>query len=118
MKNKKLIAVVIILILIGGAFKIYNVLNVSENVKAMTLLKSIFELEKNNALIYEVSKTPLAFIVNKDDNFMSCMEKSKFKLIDQVGSIYIFKKNDEKKVFKSYKITQNYTFFEELKVDK
>ena len=62
MKKTLTITIISILILIGGVFKVYTTLDVSEDVRPITLVKSIFELEKNNKLIYEVSSSPLKLI--------------------------------------------------------
>ena len=61
-KKTLTITIISILILIGGVFKVYTTLDVSEDVSPITLVKSIFELEKNNKLIYEVSSSPLKLI--------------------------------------------------------
>ena len=46
-KKTLTITIISILILIGGVFKVYTTLDVSEDVSPITLVKSIFELEKN-----------------------------------------------------------------------
>ena len=97
-----------------GVFKVYTVLDVSEDVSPITLVKSIFELEKNNKLIYEMSSSPLKFISKENFDIISYMDKNSFELVDQLGSIYIFKNNNEQRIFKSYKITKKYIFLEEI----
>ena len=114
MKKTLTITIISILILIGGVFKVYTVLDVSEDVSPITLVKSIFELEKNNKLIYEMSSSPLKFISKENFDIISYMDKNCFELVDQLGSIYIFKNNNEQRIFKSYKITKKYIFLEEI----
>ena len=110
MKKTLTITIISILILIGGVFKVYTTLDVSEDVSPITLVKSIFELEKNNKLIYEVSSSPLKLISKENFDIISYMEKNSFELVDQLGSIYIFKNNNEQRIFKSYMITKKYIY--------
>lgn len=113
-KNKIIIIIsVVILISIGTIFKVYTVLNVSKNIKPVTILKSIFEFEKNNESMYKIPSKSLAFITEEDDPFISYMKQNNFEFKDQLGSIYIFKKNDEEKAFKGQKVTKKYIFIEE-----
>lgn len=114
MKKTLTITIISILILIGGVFKVYTTLDVSEDVSPITLVKSIFELEKNNKLIYEVSSSPLKLISKENFDIISYMGKNSFELVDQLGSIYIFKNNNEQRIFKSYMITKKYIFLEEI----
>ena len=98
MKKTLTITIISILILIGGVFKVYTTLDVSEDVSPITLVKSIFELEKNNKLIYEVSSSPLKLISKENFDIISYMEKNSFELLDDKDKVSVI-------------VKKNYSFF-------
>ena len=111
MKNKSLI--LFFLIILIGFIIIYPILFQEGN--PLPILKGIVELSIRGDDIVKISDEPQRYISKtdrEDSPMIKLMEEESWEFYDQMGSGYVFEKDEDRKIVSSVQYTKKYIIWE------